>query len=175
MSVLFEALDLSNEFGAFEQLYLDATAQPFNFLYVDSRDNTYRRNFNREYLLKDTDKFVSHLYLDIRPVKKHSKKVKQASGWFFERSDPICGASNRFIGDKVLTPTNIFLIKIKILSSIAGTVGSFLGGPAGAVSGAVASVRLQHGSRVYRTHKPMTGGGSPFLLTNSSSFNSVKF
>jgi len=53
--VLFEALDLSIDFELFEQLYLDATAQPFNFLYVDSRDNTYRRNFNREYYIKDTD------------------------------------------------------------------------------------------------------------------------
>ena len=33
--VLFEALDLSIEFELFEQFYLDATAQPFNFLYVD--------------------------------------------------------------------------------------------------------------------------------------------
>ena len=46
MTVLFE-------FELFEQLYLDATAQPFNFLYVGSRENTYRRNFNREYLIKD--------------------------------------------------------------------------------------------------------------------------
>ena len=53
--VLFEALDLSIDFELFEKLYLDATAQPFNFLYVDSRDNTYRRNFNREYYIKDTD------------------------------------------------------------------------------------------------------------------------
>ena len=41
------------EFEEFENLYLDATAEPFNCLYIDSRDNTYRRNFNREYLLKD--------------------------------------------------------------------------------------------------------------------------
>ena len=53
LMVLFEALDLSIDFELFEQLYLDATAQPFNFLYVDSRDNTYRRNFNREFLIKD--------------------------------------------------------------------------------------------------------------------------
>ena len=39
--VLFEALDLSIDFELFEQLYLDATEQPFNFLYVDSRYNTY--------------------------------------------------------------------------------------------------------------------------------------
>ena len=123
------------------------------------------------------------------PVKKSSKRVKQAGGWFFERSDPIFGASNRYIGDKIITPTNKFLKKTKILSTIAGPVGSFLGGPAGAVAGAVASVGLQqlgygnsarpsgkapqYGSR--GTHKPMTGRGSPFLLTNNSSFNSVKF
>ena len=125
------------------------------------------------------------------PVKKSSKKVKQAGGWFWERSDPIFGASNRFIGDKIIKPTNNLLKKTKLLSTIAGPVGSFLGGPAGAVAGAVASVGLQqlgygiharpsgkapqYGSHVYRTHKPMTGGSSPFLLTNNSSFNQVKF
>ena len=125
------------------------------------------------------------------PVKKRSKKVKQAGGWFYETSDPIFGASNRYIGDKIITPANKFLKKTKILSTIAGPVGSFLGGPAGAVAGAVASVGLQqlgygiharpsgqaqqHGSHIYRTHKPMTGGSSPFLLTNNSSFNSIKF
>ena len=53
--VLFESLDLSIDFELFEQLYQDGTAQPFNFLYVDSRDNTYRKNFNKEYLIKDSD------------------------------------------------------------------------------------------------------------------------
>ena len=77
------------------------------------------------------------------PVKKRSKKVKQAGGWFYETSDPIFGASNRYIGDKIITPANKFLKKTKILSTIAGPVGSFLGGPAGAVAGAVASVGLQ--------------------------------
>ncbi len=125
------------------------------------------------------------------PVKKNSKKVKQAGGWFYEKSDAIFGASNRWLGDKVITPTNKLLKKTKILSTIAGPVGSFLGGPAGAVAGAVASVGLQqlgygniarpsgkapqHGSSVYRTHKTMTGRGSPSLLTNNSSFNQIKF
>ena len=125
------------------------------------------------------------------PVKKRSKKSKQSGGYFWERNDPIFGASNRWIGDKVITPTNNLLKKTKILSTIAGPVGSFLGGPAGAVAGAVASVGLQqlgygnnarpsgkapqHGSNIYRTHKPMTGGSSPFLLVNNSSYNSVKF
>ena len=125
------------------------------------------------------------------PVKKRSKKVKQVGGYFWERTDPKFGDSNRWIGDKVISPTNKFLKKTKILSTIAGPVGSFLGGPAGAVAGAVASVGLQqlgygnnarpsgkapqYGSHVYRTHKPMTGGNSSFLLVNNSSYNSVKF
>ena len=53
--VLFESLDLSIDFELFEQLYQDATEQPFNFLYVNSRDNTYRRNFNKRYLIKDNE------------------------------------------------------------------------------------------------------------------------
>ena len=47
------------------------------------------------------------------PVKKRSKKVKQAGGWWYERNDPIFGASNRYIGDKIITPTNKFLKKRK--------------------------------------------------------------
>ena len=47
------------------------------------------------------------------PVKKSSKKVKQTGGWFWERSDPIFGASNRWIGDKIINPTNKFLKKRK--------------------------------------------------------------
>ncbi len=50
--VFFEALDLSIDFELFEQLYLDATAEPFNLLYIDRRDNTYRRHFNREFVIK---------------------------------------------------------------------------------------------------------------------------
>ena len=52
---LYEALDLSVEFDTFEKLYHDATADKFNFLYVDARDNTYRKNFNEQFLLTDDD------------------------------------------------------------------------------------------------------------------------
>ena len=47
------------------------------------------------------------------PVKKSSKTVKQVGGYFWERNDPIFGASNRYIGDKIITPTNKFLKKRK--------------------------------------------------------------
>jgi hypothetical protein len=59
------------------------------------------------------------------PVKKRSKKVKQVGGYFWERNDPIIGASNRYIGDKIITPTNKLLKTTNILSTIAGPVGSF--------------------------------------------------
>ena len=52
---LYEALDLSVEFDTFEKLYHDATADKFNFLYVDARDNTYRKKFNEQFLLTDDD------------------------------------------------------------------------------------------------------------------------
>ena len=57
--------------------------------------------------------YLTDNYIYITPVKKHSKKGNQAGGWFYEKSDPIFGASNRWIGDKVLTPTNKFLKKQK--------------------------------------------------------------
>ncbi len=47
------------------------------------------------------------------PVKKRSKKVKQVGGYFWERDDPIFGPSNRYIGDKIITPTIKFLKKQK--------------------------------------------------------------
>ena len=53
--VLYEALDLSIEFTTFEKLYQDATAEQFNFLFVDSRENKYRKNFNKAYILNDSD------------------------------------------------------------------------------------------------------------------------
>ena len=45
------------------------------------------------------------------PVKKskRGKKGKQVGGWFWERNDPIFGASNRWIGDKIISPVNNFL------------------------------------------------------------------
>ena len=53
--VLYDALDLSIEFETFEKLYQDATAEQFHFLYVDSRENKYRKDFDKEFILKDND------------------------------------------------------------------------------------------------------------------------
>jgi hypothetical protein len=53
--VLFEGLDLSCSFEQFVEMYHDATYTPFNFLYVDCREGSFRRNFNEEYVIKDSE------------------------------------------------------------------------------------------------------------------------
>ena len=53
--VLFEGLDLGCSFDQFVEMYKDATHEPFNFLYVDCREGTFRRNFNQEYVIKDSE------------------------------------------------------------------------------------------------------------------------
>ena len=141
---------------------------------------------------------------------KRGKKKNQEGGWFFERSDPIFGKFNRYVGDKIIKPVDNDLKETKLLSKIAGPVGGFFGGPAGAVVGNLASAGLnkagygrkpcrpsgkhpQHGCgtmiltnnskrlipsglpmRAKPIYKPQTGGNSPFMLTNNSSFNSIK-
>ena len=115
------------------------------------------------------------------PVKKsrRCKKSKQVGGWFWERDDPIFGASNRWIGDKVITPVNNFLKDTNVLSSIAGLAGAFLGGPGRAIAGTVASAALKHAGYGEKQFRPsakhmMHGCGLPFMLTHNSSFNSIK-
>ena len=140
---------------------------------------------------------------------KKCKKAKQVGGWFFERSDPIFGASNRWIGDKVFKPADNFLKESKLLSRIITPIGGFLGGPGGAIAGAAAGVGLNkagYGCRPRGKHpqigcgaghsqyggigsflipkglpmwakpiyRPQSGGNSPFMLANNSSFNSIK-
>ena len=91
------------------------------------------------------------------PIKtsKRGKKVKEAGGWFWERSDPMFGASNRWIGDKVITPANNFLKDTKVLSPIAGPAGSFLGGPGGAIVGTVAGTAFKHADMVKNNIGPL--------------------
>ena len=143
---------------------------------------------------------------------KKCKKPKQVGGWFWERSDPIFGKSNRWIGDKIIKPVDHFLKDTQLISRIITPVGALLGGPVGAVSGAVLGVGLnkagyghkpcrpsakhsQYGCGILKPsglpmrakpiYKPplrkvgtpgsiQTGGNSPFMLTNNSSFNSIK-
>ena len=93
---------------------------------------------------------------------KRCKKVKQAGGWFWERSDPIFGKSNRYIGDKIIKPVDNLFKDTKVLSRIITPVGAFLGGPGGAIAGAVAGVGLNkagYGCRPRGKH-PQIGCGA---------------
>ena len=76
------------------------------------------------------------------PPKKSKRSKKQVGGWFRERNDPVFGASNRWIGDKVIKPADNFLKESKLLSRIITPIGGFLGGPGGAIDGATAGVGL---------------------------------
>ena len=133
---------------------------------------------------------------------KRCKKPKQVGGWFWERNDPVFGSSNRWIGDKVIKPADIFLKESKLLSRIITPIGGFLGGPVGAIAGATAGVGLGKAGYGYKPCRPsakhsqngcvtfipkglplmakpkyiktQTGGNSPFMLTTNSSFNSIK-
>ena len=53
--ILFEGLDLGCTFEQFVDMYKYATHDPFNFLYVDCREGTFRKNFNEEFLVKDSE------------------------------------------------------------------------------------------------------------------------
>jgi hypothetical protein len=48
---LHENLDLSIDFELFKKLYYDATKEKYSFLYIDVRQEKFRRNFNKQYLL----------------------------------------------------------------------------------------------------------------------------
>ena len=52
---LYEGLDLSITFETFEKIYQDATEERFHFLYVDCREGTFRKDFNKEYILNVDD------------------------------------------------------------------------------------------------------------------------
>jgi KaiC/GvpD/RAD55 family RecA-like ATPase len=45
---MYESLDLSIDFDEFVELYHYATKDPYNFLYVDVKQDKYRKNFNTE-------------------------------------------------------------------------------------------------------------------------------
>ena len=90
---------------------------------------------------------------------KRSKKAKQVGGWFWERNDPVFGASNRWIGDKVIKPADNFLKESKLLSRIITPIGRFLGGPGGAIAGAAAGVGLNKAGYGCKPCRP--GGKHP--------------
>jgi hypothetical protein len=46
---IHEDLDLHLPFDLFEELYENATNKKYNFLYIDTRSEEFRRNFNARY------------------------------------------------------------------------------------------------------------------------------
>ena len=50
---LYRDLDLSIDFELFQQIYHSATQEPYSFLYIDRNNDSFRRNFNYEYDLKN--------------------------------------------------------------------------------------------------------------------------
>ena len=51
LETMYKDMDLTIPFDLFIQLYEDATKEKYNFLYVDVRDDKFRKNFDKEYVL----------------------------------------------------------------------------------------------------------------------------
>jgi len=49
---VYRAAKLSVDFDTFLRIYHDATSERYNFLYIDSRENKFRRNFTHEYMIE---------------------------------------------------------------------------------------------------------------------------
>lgn len=53
LAMIHNNLDLSIPFEKFLELYNDATSEPFHFLYIDVRKQTFRQDFNKAYVIKE--------------------------------------------------------------------------------------------------------------------------
>lgn len=131
--------------------------------------------------------------MPIKKTRKTKRSKTQSGGWFWEDDDPYFGKSNRWIkgaassiNANVIQPTNNFLKKTKLLSTIAAPVVGFASGLAsfnpivGTVAGAAAAAgvrELGYGRRRARPHgKHMQhGSGSPFMNPNAASFGTIQF
>jgi len=51
LEAIHQNTDTNIPYDIFESLYQDATAQPYNFLYIDTNNDKYRKNFNLQYNL----------------------------------------------------------------------------------------------------------------------------
>ena len=50
---IYRNADLSVSFEEFVEMYRFATLKPFSFLYIDTRNNQYRVNFNKQILINE--------------------------------------------------------------------------------------------------------------------------
>lgn len=53
LELIFKDSDLSIDFDLFFKLYKNATEQRFNFLYIDTINSMFRKNFNQSYLIEE--------------------------------------------------------------------------------------------------------------------------
>lgn len=53
LEAMYKDSDLTIPFDLFLQLYEDATKDKYNFLYVDVREDKFRKNFDKEYILSE--------------------------------------------------------------------------------------------------------------------------
>ena len=50
---IYRDCDSSVEFDVFCKMYKKATEKPHSFLYIDTRADQFRRNFNKKFVLSD--------------------------------------------------------------------------------------------------------------------------
>ena len=55
IETVYKDLDLSTDYNLFLSMYTTATKDKYNFLYIDVREEKYRLNFNREFLIDDNN------------------------------------------------------------------------------------------------------------------------
>lgn len=54
LEIIYKDTDLSIEYETFLDLYKNATERPYSFLYVDIRNDEYRKNFNYKYIVDES-------------------------------------------------------------------------------------------------------------------------
>lgn len=53
LKIIYDDADINIPFEDFINLYIDATKEKYNFLYIDTRDVTFRKNFNKLYKISE--------------------------------------------------------------------------------------------------------------------------
>ena len=53
MMEIYKDCDSSILFDTFFNIYQQATEQPHSFLYIDSRSDTFRQNFNKQFIIEN--------------------------------------------------------------------------------------------------------------------------
>ena len=50
---IYKDADIHVDFDLFNRIYKDATSQKYSFLYIDTNNMTFRKNFNKQYVIPD--------------------------------------------------------------------------------------------------------------------------